>query len=406
MKKQMKRMITLVLAVVLAISMCACESNENDNSGESAATTKKAGTEKLSEKKPNSAIDCFSGEINGIWYYIEPDNGYVIGKDMKVEKAYVFEDGKCNRYRVDGDYTLGDLSKMTDEEIVEMLEAEAASQATTDSAMEEIKAEKAACEELLASGYLDDFSITYDYNWSVPYYTFTTENMAVVKEALENYKNELDEVLNNGVDTTQAECSLAIYTDSTGNNTAYETVTFNYPRTYSVDIAQRMLSSLSQLNEKEYAMDGAMMFDGLKDYINYNIETNVNDTEILGFLTERGYTEEELGIMLEEVLWALAEGMYAEEDLNVMLEKTGGMLTENYIVEDCNIGLSNETSVDSISLVNGMGGDGDFDNAQVYDSYYSGFLCEGYNYLLTRSGARTAFELDAVGTEGIAVDPE
>lgn len=360
-KKYFKRLVTVTLAIILSLSMCACGKNDGST---------------INEKKENAASSCFSTDTNAIWYYIEPDNGYVIGKDMEVEQAYVFADGKCNRYDVNGAYTLGELSQISDEEIIAMLEENCSFPIDSGS----IIGEKEACEQILASEYMEDCTINYPLESKYGYkpqeqFTYSFENMSVVKEAIEKYKNELDEVIDNRGNVTEAACTLAIYTDSTGNNTSYEEVVFEYTPIRSCGAASTLAEGLSDIEQDFWA--ALYVLNNLDEYITYNTEY---------------YDVEDL------------ESGFNEYDLLEIVELFGG-LPSKYIIEECAIdAIIKDTKSDKIVLINGM--DGSTGNAQVYDSYYGGFLCEGYNYLLTRTGENTSFKLDEVGTEGIAVDPK
>ena len=355
MKKNLKKLITMMLITVLSLSVCACGSDDG-------------GSKTLSEKKENPASTCFSTNTESIWYYIEPTDGFVIGKDMKVKNAYVFGNGKCSRFDVNGEYTLGDFSKMNDEEIVEMLKEHQSSVGT----MTELTAEEEACTQLLDSGYLEDFTIAVP-NWSDAGFepngqlTTTFENMSVVKNSIEAYQSKLEEVSEK--DMTEAICTLAIYTDSTGNNTSKEQISFEYNIIEPKAVARKLLNYMSNA---EVDLNGYLtMTDQMISH---------GDAEYYDF--------EEL---------CLTYGNWACECYDYLLSK--------FVVKEYDIEFEqSETKTEKMMIISPT--DSSISNPQIYDSYYGGFICEGRNYLLTRTGENTTFTLDEVGTEGVAVDPK
>jgi len=148
----MKRFIAVLLAIILVTTLAGCQkdtvSNESKNSGESLKCSI-CGQANSIDNNFCSACGCglkasignpedFYNEDPGLFEDVSQNYSLLsyfksvsekpliiydcneIAKDEKVNAAYVIKNGQCRNYSCST--TLGELSKMTDEQILEMLE--------------------------------------------------------------------------------------------------------------------------------------------------------------------------------------------------------------------------------------------------------------------------------------------
>lgn len=353
-----------MMAVLISFTTCACGGN--------------------SASEINTLSGSFSADSDSIWYYMDEDAG--LGKDGEVESAYVFKDGILKRYEVDGSYTLGDFAKMSDEEIITSLdELYAEHVAEIQPVFEQ---EKEVCEQLFEEGMLEDFDIDFSpgdyteivrrylvmtgreaeaYDFDFDIYQFledngleelmsrSCKNMSVVKEAMEGYLDQLNNC--DLSETNIADCELAVYTDSTGNNTESEIIACKYIKPEKADIARSYFD--------EYPRILPLVEDYSKEYPEFENEE--------------------------------------------MKEYFGVYGVARYVVNDFEADFSEAASAyDRIEIAGPIStAEG---SIQVYDSYYGGYYCGSdggsYGYLITRTADKVVFALDEVGAEGVEIDPE
>ena len=138
--KVLKKLVMLVLALSMVITLCACggdsgaangsESNKGSENSKDSQVVGESESESEKDKIVRIPISkCFNDE-SMIWYKVGTP-----GKDAIVQAVYVFKDGKLYCYNrktawssndalvYDG-ITLGELAKLTDEEIVKKVEDE------------------------------------------------------------------------------------------------------------------------------------------------------------------------------------------------------------------------------------------------------------------------------------------
>lgn len=101
-----------------------------------------------------------------LWYEIKPDSDYLHGKDSQVKAVYYIQNGSATRYGMsdlDLDYTLGNFAKMSDEEIIDLLEN---TQKDVNDWEKKAEEDIAYCEQCISSGvFSGDYTYEFDYNY-------------------------------------------------------------------------------------------------------------------------------------------------------------------------------------------------------------------------------------------------
>lgn len=403
MKKYLKKTAALAVSNILLLSLTACGSSSTEEETEAESADTEVSVSEEPESIPLSA--CVSGEAGEVWYLVE--NAEMIGKDSRVKTVYVFQDGTCSRYPMEQgetSYTLGDFAQMTDEEII------SAAQASVDTAQQEelrayLETESEAAAYLLDNDLIQDISISVEVPTSdevyemldqgnptsvsyaslmaecsffvSPEYAGTTvpvecDNMSVVRDGVENYANEINEIL--AGDLNQAFCRVAVYTDSTGNNTQSEVVAINYADMKNSGIAQRLCQAYPNT-----------------PYTETPIEEGCYEP-LLQLISQRGTltTIQSSADVMLSIIDAI-EGDGAES-----------LKLGRYSVESVDITVNGHEYLSISGPINtSIGG-----RPQVYDSYYDGYYAENEGVFITRVEDGTQFVLDEPGAEGVEVDPD
>lgn len=182
MKKTVLGMVCVGLAASMLFGACGKEDTKKVKTGKNIATV-----ESTDEPQVFTLKEAMERKGVHIWYITEPKD-YVIGKDNKIERLYVVEDGEMTEYGINGKLSMGDVSKLTDEEIIKKAK----------------EIDKANVEESIQG-------------WIVHYQSETYKDPEIegkkagVIEALSSYSVQ-------GAQPT-ATWKIAITTDETGNNT-------------------------------------------------------------------------------------------------------------------------------------------------------------------------------------------
>lgn len=265
MKQKLKSILSAALAVVMALSLAACGSGSKD-------------IEDLAKSKgPIYLSDLLEAGGRRIWYYTDKT---FVGKDTEISNVLVFESGEITMYEIDSSddsqlKTFGDASKLTDDEIIELLkqvdaQKDAASIAGLSSRLDGIpKTEQAYIERI------DEMFLEYDNDpwWIFEDLIYDLANEAsdisgdtsfwdemnrfeeqmytngldwdymqflrdlaqkcatiIVSSGVEGYEAALA-YCTNGVDRPDRSTSsytLNVITDNTGNNTSSEKIIFTY----------------------------------------------------------------------------------------------------------------------------------------------------------------------------------
>lgn len=227
--KVLKKLVMLVLALSMVITLCACggdssatNGSEGNKGSESSKDSQAVGESETEKEEIIRVSECFNKE-NLIWYQTDGT-----GKNAEIESVLIYKDGKLYRYGgfIDDDFfwgeeklTLGDVAKLSDEEVIEKVENMVYS-----ILKEAIEAEKAAGDVILSqitSGQ-ENYVIT----------LFERVKFVMPVSMLQKYYDSLDSYLT--LDMFAVDAKFALYTDETGNDIAYETLKFYGDRITSV----------------------------------------------------------------------------------------------------------------------------------------------------------------------------
>ncbi len=123
MKKKFQHIMVGALCIVMLLSLAACGSSKPLSSPDAGAASSNNSTNRKSDE-PIYLSDMLEADGPQIWYEVEEKA--IPGKDSTISLVYVFEDGKVTVYNPNNPSnskirTLGDVSKLTDDEILEML---------------------------------------------------------------------------------------------------------------------------------------------------------------------------------------------------------------------------------------------------------------------------------------------
>lgn len=124
-----------VLSLALLLGTTACNGRLKVNLPGNSASDSKEVTEDLEDTEETdtdqeiTTLNDFLKTRTSIWYAARQDKG--VGKDVNVDGFYVFQDGKVSVFFSEQDHTFGEVSIMTDEEIIQMLKNEDIERANT-----------------------------------------------------------------------------------------------------------------------------------------------------------------------------------------------------------------------------------------------------------------------------------
>lgn len=205
-----KKIITGILTVCIALSLCACGQKEQVSSGTTELSPQEA-REAIKDKQPT--LSQLLGDGRTLWYHALTRN---VTKDGEISAFYIFENKKVTYYRETGGVTFGDLDGLSDDEIIKLID-DRAKKVYEEGANNQIANDESLRDEfkeIITAGtskydevYLDGM----DDNLK------TIEECITILEGMKNYQSP-----------EPVDYQLRLETDSTGNNTAKESITNIY----------------------------------------------------------------------------------------------------------------------------------------------------------------------------------
>lgn len=350
----MKRKLLLLLcAATCVLLLTACGKD------------KETGGEGIGKQKTLSSV--FSMDNNAIWYFVDTSESSKknLGKDSYPDEYYIFNNGELTYYYFSDEtvpYSLGELSQMTDEEIITLLES-MSNESSDNSNRQSEKLE--ACNQTIAlMEQVSEYSEQIDSMLPLHGYSGTVSD---AKALLEQCKGILESTNESDTGRIYSLKGFALYTDSTGNNVMSEDIAYGYIRSLSPS-----------------------------DRVNFDFE---------GFNEALSATLEELEVNLaemEEYYENLQDDSYQYEDEQRLMEPLMLLMTDLCDVENQG-NIIWEEQAEGISYIEDISGG--LTNTQVYDSYYGGYRCKD-GYLVTKTDEKTTFVLDNLDTPNIVIDPK
>lgn len=299
----MKRKLLLLLCATTCLLslLTACGKNtQTDGQSNGNINVKEERSEGQAENQ-KTLSSVFSTDKNAIWYFIDTSESSTksLGKDSYPREYYIFQNGTLAVYGFADEtvpYSLGQLSKMTDEEIIVALESTRSSNSDNSNSELEICNQAIASVEKL-SGYseqVNDLLAEIGASYTI----------SELKEYLEKYKNLLETASDSDTTNTYSLEGYAIYTDSTGNNVVTEDIAYSY------------------------------------NHQNNSVEIDVNGIIALGYVFDNGGYDinERLGSCVEY----LVEGLSIHEIPQIGYDVTGFVY-----IEDISSGLQNAQVYDA-----------------------------------------------------------
>lgn len=383
--RKLWKFMSVALCGAMLLTGCGNSGSEKDSGG--------FGKNKITEQSLSSA---FSTDNDTIWYFIDTSESHkALGKDSYPSKYFISNNGEFTYYSFANEkvpYSLGELSQMTDDEIIEALE----STKSSDSSDTETKI--ALCNQAIdtvdqvASEYSDIDDRLSDYGES---YTISE-----IREGLEKYKNYLETTGENDTINEYGLESYALYTDSTGNNVMTEGIA--YSNTYTVQVVSDADSDL------EYIRD---VIDNVESYINEEIKVKCAE-DILNDVFSSYPEYADSFTLPDEIVDEMIEGN--DDAYNAYMEDAADCAADWMLAEMIASGLASHAKqfmVDDFSPISNKKFSYVRDiqtglqNAQVYDSWYGGYRCED-GYLVTRTDENVNFVLDSLDTPNAVIDPK
>lgn len=382
--EKMKRTLIKVCCVLLIAGMLTGCGKKTGNAGlgmkqQAGNESREADNGKAGKASKNEAIplsEAFNPAYDVLWYSVER---WEKGKDAEVRCVFKFVDQGVRVYPVNGEYTLGDFSKMQDNEIIEMLENTVNSKRTEKEAEQRAGfEEKVGILKENVSWGLDNISSEDVFIDAIKYglvgedgEDWYTQDMieAAIQEEIQGYGyeqfyndlTEIKEVLENwtypSVKWEEAyPYQIGVYTDSTGNKT--ERAGFIY--SYNENDGKIEWSEFGHcVIANVYALSGE------------NVKLDICD-----LYSRLHYSMEQ---------WREIDSLQVMQVVRSkpIEERTG-----------------------AYSLLNPME-----ESVQVYDSFYNGYeLSSGgmgeRRCIICRGNQDVVYTFDEVGTEGIEVDPK
>lgn len=192
----MKKLVSLLILSLSLFSLSACGEKKDAASStsefESASSIEMTFSEYISKSKSKAQI----------WYRVRSD-GDGIGKGTEIKSAYVFDNNKVAKYD-DFEITLGDVSKMNDSEITK-----------------EIKKQQNDYDQNIIDENLQRVEETIT----------DRENSTSGADQIALFNEQLKYLKDTSVYTPKpSSYKFSIQTDSTGNNAASETVSFEFKK--------------------------------------------------------------------------------------------------------------------------------------------------------------------------------
>lgn len=340
--------------------------------------------------------------------------GYIVesyGKDAKPAKVVIFEDGKATLYDV-GDYTLGDFSKMTDEEVEENLQDIIKQKNENDiekcnENIDEIQAELDELEN--GSSHIEN-----NYTWK--------EWMNGEKSGLfalmfpDNGGEECYEIFNEKYstlsDTERAICSVLedeAYSESDsefGNNTSLAQDWLGYVDRHTSDELQALFNTSQTRNCDRSDVDAATvkfdeMISDMIDAINAKID-ELNEEKRISLQDDLSTKKEEL----EELQNKDSKGETYTAKISLITDSTGNEVAMEAIA------LLGEDSIESVIGIMYGGAEKDT-RISIYDSKYAAYVMtengsDSHGDFLIRDNSKNGIELelDTLDTKGVYIDAE
>ena len=327
-----------------------------------------------------------SSEKPIIAYYIRN-----MDKDNSPTSIFVFQNGKTKEY--DTRYTMGELSKMTDEEILSALQKEYIEQ--------ELKSAKSSLEyaNKRANDYqskIDDLNKEYEYTWYELWQDTYTEayqlldGKSIESNLLGDMKNLLQKKgYTNGKTITEDWQALV---DSDPNENFYKNIWFDemYNWLYrdvtgSPAYFQPGLEAYDKALANTVEKKKAAREESKKKYEDKLAEENINIAELESELAELEKGEKDT--------------YNRRTIINIVTDTSGNNTNEEQIIV---LGKKRVITKLSISPYGTLYCE---EGSVIYDSTYYGYtLCDGYNYLFFRNNNNLTF--DSVNTKDVYIDLE
>lgn len=432
MRKFFKNGIFIVLVFSLLVGQWGCASSEpSAPSSYSFPASSPQGENKMSESQMNEILEkeglleeaytymtpssILSAESDSIWYLVSEED-FDKGKDGKVSTIYVFNNGKCSRYPVDGDYTLGELAKMSDEEILSALKSTNLFGTSAQSVIEaDIIAEyaqkiKTAGKVTLSNKYEIDCDVTMpdtsERDVDSGYYNITvnaTCDMTPISEAFDKYYQYISDLNSQSHNSYyETEPKLSVFTDKTGNNVACEQFICSYMTPAALDIsaitAEYDWKSLEEHVESQFQylteLSSNDYFWSKQGYFSWNFIADEDEIDEFGNLISRQIkiTPEMLedcdeGDMLSRTYNLAYHNRYEDSDCPMLPDwkactvnylgrnaDAAGTLNLNFsVVPEVAYDETVFSNTDKILFPVGLPSGDPAASQQIYDSYYNGF---------------------------------
>lgn len=384
MKKLLRKITAAAVVVCMVAALAAC--GDEQTGSEDLQTSGKVDSAKEDEPEEVSYTfsEALAREGMQIWYEVNT-SGKVVGKDTDISNIYVITDGELtvyplSFYGLNHRYSLGELERMTDEEILGMLKSDIESRKNEPLEL---------AERVLEEGFLDGMKsglrdVFIAYEVSTVSCIITECDFSAYKSVYEQYIADLKNFSMDG--TPNGSHELHIRTDSTGNNTQSEEWSIIYDRL----LLPKLKYPYFEVKDGEIC--GSPYNSGYG-------ESNINYLCLNVTTGEVSYKE---GPDVDSFDWQSWYQKIMEKYNYGNYEELREFLFDFSKYTNCTIEYEGPQTSSTSMTLNLLGSV--YSNYQIYDSYYGGYRLENNSYLLTRTGALTTFTLDPVGTEGVAVD--
>ena len=241
----MKRKLLLLLCATtcsLAL-LTACGKGTETGSQSNGSSNANMESNEVQDENQKTLSSAFSTDSNVIWYLVDSSGNVAktLGKDSRPDDYFVFQNGMLTVYQFADEwepYTLGELSQMSDDEIITAL-------ATKVSEKSDYSSQKLEeCNQAIA--YVEQVSeYSEQIDSRLPEYG-VSGTVSNAKDFLEQCKNILESTTtDDGVKTYKLK-NFALYTDSTGNNVISEGIAYEY--IHSVNPLDSMGLNFTSLN--------------------------------------------------------------------------------------------------------------------------------------------------------------
>lgn len=352
----------------------------------------------LSTKKENTLSQCFSTDMDIVWYEVTGD----FGKDADVKAIYAFKDGKLtvyNQYAIGKSLDkLGVYAQLSDEEVVESLEAARQERIQYMQYGEELLRAREEADKIPQSYMVFGYEI-------MPQLLGTYLQMSIEDWlAYIDQKASSEEVVVPGEDTV---VSYTVVTDGTGNAVQAEQLAIsqsylresNFQEYEHVNIPLYIPACTETEAEEMLKYDSYYLLEGYSEYVSYNGATTIHD--YLNTL----YGDEAANYIADTLVFLGNEYRYE------IREELGKELFEYAEIKLFKPEISENTlSLNSIypwnygtSMVSGSENPGSPVFSSFFDGYYIVNSSNSPGWLCTKVHEAVTFALDEIGTEGVEV---